>query len=256
MVAQEAGAVGAGEEGQHLLQSGAEVGDGHVGAADETVAGADDGADSRSLPVRGEPEVDAGGERRAEHGQQEHIQQQRQHVADRKIPAHAGQIAQAHRRSGEGDDEGGGKAGDVVAHGHGGRAHGRDGEVVAGTAGLVLYHQQIGAEGHGDAAHRQQGGHQLAAYHTVEHAVSHGGARLLQSGAEGVVKHLLQKGGVQHQQDHRGDEGRVKHALILEIELYIAPDQRTKSCHFSSPPVSFLPVTARNTSSILPLVIS
>ena len=75
VVAQKAGAVGAGQERKRLLQPLREIGDGHIRSADKAVACADNGAYRRNLPLAGEEKVDDAGQDRAEQTQEQNIQQ-------------------------------------------------------------------------------------------------------------------------------------------------------------------------------------
>ena len=62
-------------------------------------------------------------------------------------------------------------------------------------------------------------------------------------------------GAFEYQQYERGYEGREEHALIPEKQLYVAAYEGSECGHASSPP-GLTPVTARNTSSMRPFVIS
>ena len=256
MIVQKAGAVGAGQEGERLLQTLPKIGDGHICTADEAVARADDGAHCRRLSVGGEKEINAGGKRGAEHGEQEHVKQHQPDICQGEIPAHRAQIHKAHSGGRKADDQCGDQSGQIIAQSQCAEPHGRDGEIVPCAAGLIPNHQQIGAERHGDTAYRQQGGNELSAHTAVDHGVRDRDPCFLQCRGKGIVVHLFEEGGIEHKQDDRCDEGREEHSLILEIQFGVASNECAETVHFSSPPVNFFPVTARKTSSILPLVIS
>ena len=252
---EQTGAVSSRQEAEHLPQPLGEAGQRHIRAAEEAVARADDRADGARLPVRREQTVHDGGERRAEHREQKHVQQEHHRVCRGEISADEREIAKADRRR-ERHDQGGAERREVIAEPDHAGAHRRHGQVAARAARLVADHQQIGAERHRYAAHREQRGHELSADAAVQQLVRHARPRRRERGAEGIGIDVFQKCCVKHEQDQRRDEQGEKEPLVLEIKLDIAPDERGKSGHFPSPPASFLPVTARNTSSILPFVIS
>ena len=98
VVADKARTVGTREKAQRLLQSLTKRRHRHVRSADEAVACADYGSDGGCLPVGGQEEVHARGQRSAEHGEQEHIQKHQQHITRRHEPADCGKVAEAHRK--------------------------------------------------------------------------------------------------------------------------------------------------------------
>ena len=253
---EQAGAVSSRQEAEHLPQPLGEAGQRHIRAAEEAVARADDRAGGARLPVRREQTVHDRGERRAEHREQEHVQQELCRVRRGEIPADEREIAEADRRRRERHNQGGAECREVIAEPDHARAHRRHGQVAARAARLVADHQQVGAERHRHAAHREQRGHELSADAAVQQLVRHARPRRRERGAERVFVDVFQKCAVEHEQDHGRDERGKEEPLVLEIKPDIAPDERGESRHFASPPTSFLPVTARKTSSILPFVIS
>lgn len=255
MIPQQACAVGAGQEADDLLQTCSELGDGHIGTADKAISGADDGANGGNLTLGGQEEVDDAGERCAEQHQQNHIRQQQEHVPGGHVPAHLCQVEHACTQCQDADDQSADDGGKVIAQRQGGAAHRSHGQIPPGTGHFVLYHEGVAADGYGDATDRQQGGKQFSSGSGVNELL--GDVHTLgQGGGKAVPVDLCQECGVQHQQDHGGNQGRKEHGFVLEKQLAVAADQIAQSCHLSIPPVSFLPVTARNTSSIFPLVIS
>ena len=238
------------------MQSVGKLGDRHIGAAEKAVASADNSAYRRDLPLRGQEKVDDAGQGAAKQHQKQHIQQQQRHIRSRQIPAHLGKIQQADGHRAVAHQQGGQEICYVITQRQCTMADGRHGQVPPGARGLVLHHQHVGAEGYRHTADRQQRGHQLSAHAAADQRVRHRGARGLQRAAEGILINASKKGSVKHQQDQRGDEGCEKHPLVPEIQLGIPFYKCAKLFHFPAPPVSFLPVTARNTSSIRPLVIS
>ena len=71
-----------------------------------------------------------------------------------------------------------------------------------------------------------------------------------------VAIHICKKCGIKHQKDNRRYQRGKEHAFILEKKFAIANKKIVAACHDSTPPESFLPVAARNTSSIPPFLIS
>ena len=63
------------EKYQSILQALRKGGNGHICAAKEPVAGADNRADRRNLSLGGQKEIDHRGERRAEQRKQAHVKQ-------------------------------------------------------------------------------------------------------------------------------------------------------------------------------------
>lgn len=82
------------------------------------------------------------------------------------------------------------------------------------------------------------------------------GETLRKSGNKAVAIHICKKCGIKHQKDNRRYQRGKEHAFILEKKFAIANKKIVTTCHDSAPPESFLPVAARNTSSIPPFLIS
>ena len=177
MVTQQACAVGAGEEGEDVPESFPEVGDRHIRPADEAVAGADNGADGGRLPVCREEEVYAGGEGGAEHGQEQDVEEQEEHVSRREVPTGETHVDETGAGRRETDDERGDEHRDVVPEPQHTEPHGGDRQVVDGAAGLIPDHQEVGAERHRHAGDGEEGGHELRAHTAVDDGVGHRCAR-------------------------------------------------------------------------------
>ena len=75
VVSDEGGAIGPWEEAKDLLQAGAKGGDGHISAADEAVAGGNDGANSGGLTLGGEVVANEARQSGSEHDEKENVQQ-------------------------------------------------------------------------------------------------------------------------------------------------------------------------------------
>lgn len=80
--------------------------------------------------------------------------------------------------------------------------------------------------------------------------------RRRERGGKAVAVDIPEEGYVQNEKYQRSYQGGEKHSLILEKQIAVASYESAESCHFSVPWPSFFPVTARNTSSIFPFVIS
>ncbi len=255
VVAHEGRAVGAGQKAQHLLKPSPEIRNGHIGAADKAVSRADDGSDGGSLTVRIQEEMNTGGERRAEQRQHQHVERHADDVEKRQIPTLHGKIDEAQRQGGEGHDEGARRRRGKIGKRQRGTLDGRNREVANRSARLVPDHQQVGAKSDGHAAYREEGGDELPRNGSVDETLFDR-EPVGQGGKKAVLVNLRQKGGVEHQQNDGRDQGGKEHPFILEKHAQVAPRQLKKRIHFSFPPDNCFPVTARNTSSILPLTIS
>lgn len=255
MIAQQGRAVGAGQEGQRLLQPLAKLGNRHIGPAEEAIACADDGSHRGNLPLRGQKQIDDRRQRRAKQHQKRRVQQKVGHIRHGQIPSHLGQVSKAQPGGNQADNQRADHRGEIIAQRQNRLAYRRDGQIPARTGYLVLHHEHIGAKGYRHAAHRQQRRNQFAAHGSVNQLLRHRSQPCDPHG-KAVPIDIAQKGHIQHQQNGRGDHRGEKHPLIPKKQLAISSYQSAQSSHFSAPPVNFLPVTARNTSSIRPLVIS
>ena len=238
-----------------MLQSRREAGDRHICPTQEAISGAHDRPHGGDLRLRIQEEVNAGGQCHAKQRQQHHIPRQQQRVGQAQIPPRSGQIgkAQAHRH--QVDDQRRKHAGGKIRNRHRRTADGRQQEVSPRAVDLVLHHERVGTERNRHAGHGQKRGDELASHHGVQQLLGNGDARRDGRG-EAFAVYLGQEGTIEHQQNDRCNERYKKQPFITKIELDIAPYHRKDLLHASIPPCKRLPVAARKTSSIFPLVIS
>lgn len=241
MAAQQSGPIRPRQEGDDLLQHGREARNGHIGPADKAVPRAHDRSDRAGLPVRRKREDHAGRQRCAEQHQDHHVQQHEQHVRSAQIPARQRQITEAGGRGDAVDEQRGAERRQIIAQREDSGPDRRNGQVVPCTGDLVEHHGEVRAEGHRHTADGQQRRDELPADTAMQERVLHLCPGCRKGRAERTLIRPAEEGDIEHQQDHRRDEGGEEHALILEIQLAVAPDQRTESGHFSAPPASFCP---------------
>jgi len=255
MIAQKRSPVGAGQKRDHVLNPGGKLGDRHISAAQKAVCRADDRRNGSYSALTNKEMADDGGKRRAEQHEQKHVEKHEQNIRGGKIPAGKGEIQKARARRDITDDSRDDHRGKIVSEAHDGALHRRDGKVARGARHAVLHHDHIRGECDRHTANRKQGRHEPSADEALGQRIRHG-KPFGNAGKEAVAVNVPEKGDEQQKNDERRDQRGKKHALILKKQLGIASDKIAERSHLSSPPASFFPVTARNTSSILPFVIS
>ena len=182
-----------GDDGLHRFREG---GDGHIRAADEAVAGADDRTDGGTLTLRRQRQANECGERRAEVDEEKDVQTQQKDIAEREIPPGESEVDTAGDHGDPADGERGKHGGDVIPEQKFRFTDGRHRQIVDRARDAVVDHNEVGTERNGDTAHEQERGQKLRADGAVQHGFFDNEA-LGQRGRERVLVDLSEKHRVQ-----------------------------------------------------------
>ena len=237
------------------MQTFRKAGNGHIRTTNKAIHRADDRANRRGLSLGGQLTDHQRRKACAKQHHNYHIANQHQNMGKGHIPAGDIEVEKAGNQCHKTNHKGGKGAGKVISQRKGAALHGRNGQILVCTGGFILHHQKIGAEGHRHTANCQQRRQQLSAHQAVHQAILDGDP-FRHSHQERIFIDLSQKHGIQHQQNKGCDQGSKEQTLIFEEKFGVPLKKGRKLGHFPSPPSIFLPVAAKNTSSILPLVIS
>ena len=171
--------------------------------------------------MRRKEEVDSTRKRRPKKGHENHVKQDPKNVCDAQIPANDPYVYKTKNGCREANGEGGKKGRNVIRKGKRRARNGRNGQVADGAVCLVLHDEKIGAKGDRHARNGEDRGDQLSSHKAPDKLLGDDDA-LGNAREKGVSKDVAEKGRVQNEQDHRGDESRKEHPLILEKQLGVA----------------------------------
>ena len=210
--------VRSGHKGDCVADARGKLRDGHIGAADESVQGGNEGRRRVRRSHGTEKMLDDDRQQSAERRGEKEIADDPRHVRKGHVPAAGGDIDKAQQQADETDEQGGKVGRREIADGEHGGFHGRDAEVLNPPVHLVAHHDRLGAEGERHRTGPQDGGDQPSGDKSVRQPVGK-----LKSPGQGSGErrkiHAAEEQDEERHQNQRRDEGHEKGLFVLEKKL-------------------------------------